>query len=89
MRGIRGFIPETTPCIPTLLDSAHDTVLMGPCKLRKDFFKKSNNFLKTKKNIGYNKQEKTKKRERKTQNISRGWYKSKQNELLMKFYRLC
>lgn len=40
MRGIRGFIPETTPCIPTLLDSAHDTVR---------FFKKSNNFLKTKK----------------------------------------
>lgn len=38
MRGIRGFIPETTP-IPTLLDSAHDTVLMGPCKLRKDFLK--------------------------------------------------
>lgn len=38
MRGIRGFIPETTP-IPTILDSAHDTVLMGPSKLRKAFLK--------------------------------------------------
>lgn len=63
MRGIRGFIPETTP-IPTLLDSAHDTVLMGPCKLRKDFLKKSNNFLKTKKILAITNKKRQKKKGR-------------------------
>lgn len=72
MRGIRGFIPETTPCIPTLLDSAHDTVLMGPCKLRKDFLKNQTIFLKTKKILAIRNKKRPKKRERKTQNISRG-----------------
>lgn len=64
MRGIRGFIPETTPCIPTLLDSAHDTVLMGFCKLRKDFLKKSNNFLKTKKILAITNKKRQKKKKR-------------------------
>lgn len=61
MRGIRGFIPETTPCIPTLLDSAHNTVLMGPCKLRKDFLKNQTIFLKTKKILAITNKKKQKK----------------------------